>query len=375
MNSGITRMIVPFADFAAAHDKVRAEVTSAVLRVMDSGCYLLGSELSSFEEELADWLGVPYVVGVGSGTDALVLAFLALETRRGDEIITTDFTAFSTITAIHQVGAVPVPVDIDLATGLIAPRAIKEALTPRTRGIVPVHLYGRGCDMTAIKDAAETYGLWVVEDCAQSIGTIHAGRLTGTFGTFGAFSFYPTKNLGAYGDAGAIVCQNGDLASRVRALRNYGQLRRDEYSKCGINSRLSEIQAGILRAKLTQLNGWTEKRRALAARYRQALPPEILPASHSNDEHVYHLFPVLVPNRIHFRKRIRAIGVETIVHYPVPVHRQPVMGQLPDKLFPNSIKWSEQVVSLPLHPYLTEESQDFVIRAVTQALSGAIERR
>lgn len=243
MNSEDSRPIVPFSNFAAAHDEVRDEVESAVMRVVNSGRYIMGQELAAFEEELADWLGVGTVIGVANGTDALALAFLALGIRPGDEIITTDITALPTIAAIQQVGAVPIPVDVDLATGLLDVNGIEKVLTSRSRGIVPVHLYGRSCDMTSIRKTATECGLWVVEDCAQAIGARHSGHVVGSFGILGTLSFYPTKNLGAYGDAGAVLCQDEDLAKRIRSLRNYGQLRHNEHAERGINSRLDPIQA------------------------------------------------------------------------------------------------------------------------------------
>jgi dTDP-3-amino-3,4,6-trideoxy-alpha-D-glucose transaminase len=371
MNSKNSRLIVPFSDFKAAHDKIRDDVESAVMRVVKSGQYIMGKELSAFEEELANWLGVGAVVGVGNGTDALALAFMALEVEAGDEIITTDMTAPPTIAAIHQVGAVPKPVDIDPATGLLDANTIENMMTPRTRGLVPVHLYGRCCDMTAIQKIASENNLWIVEDCAQAIGARHSGRIIGSFGTLGALSFYPTKNLGAYGDAGALMCQDQCLAKRIRSLRNYGQIRPNEHTRRGVNSRLDEIQAAVLRAKLPYLQGWIERRYFLADRYQKGLPSAILPAKHAKDEHVYHLFPVLVPNRDHFHGCLQNAGIETMTHYPAPVHRQPVMGNIPDDLFPVASRWSAEVLSLPLYPDLSDESVDYVIESVTKVLEAS----
>ena len=370
MSSNATRATIPFTDFSAAHACIREQVEAAVLRVLDSNRYIIGRELSDFENELADWLGVANVVGVGSGTDALALAFLALGVKPGDEIVTTDMTALPTITAILQVGAIPMLVDVDPTTGLLDANGIENTLTSQTRGIVPVHLYGRTCDMTAIGKTAAEHSLWVVEDCAQAIGARHLGRVVGSYGILGALSFYPTKNLGAYGDAGAVLCQDKDLANRVRALRNYGQVRHNEHTERGINSRLDEIQAAILRAKLPHLQGWSDRRRALADRYRKGLPSAILPARHANEEHVYHLFPVLVPNRDRIRDHLRNAGVETMIHYPFPVHRQAIMGNLPDDGFPAASRWSAEVLSLPLHPFLADESVDFIIESVISAMEA-----
>ena len=368
MNSKRPQLIVPFSDFAAAHDEIRDEVEAAIMRVVNSGQYIIGRELAAFEEELAYWLGVRAVVGVGNGTDALALAFMALDVEPGDEIVTTDMTAPPTIAAIQQVGAVPIPVDIDQTTGLLDANGIENILTPRTRGIVPVHLYGRSCDMTAIGKIASENNLWVVEDCAQAIGARHAGRIIGSFGALGALSFYPTKNLGAYGDAGAVLCQDQSLAGKIRSLRNYGQIRPNEHTGRGINSRLDEIQAAVLRAKLPHLQGWLARRSAIANRYQKGLPGAILPVGPTKEEHVYHLFPILVPNREHFRDCLRNAGVQTMIHYPSPVHRQPVMGNIPDDRFPNASRWSAEVLSLPLNPQLTDESVAYVIESVVSVM-------
>ena len=368
MNLKDLRLTVHFSDFITAHDEVRHDVESAVMRVVNSGQYIMGKELSAFEEELAEWLGVEAVVGVGNGTDALALAFMALGVKIGDEIVTTDLTALPTITAIQQVGAIPVPVDIDPNTGLLDGKKIESAITSRTRGIVPVHLYGRSCDMTSIVKIASENHLWVVEDCAQAIGACHSGRSVGTFGAMGTLSFYPTKNLGAYGDAGAVLCQDQEFARKIRSLRNYGQIRPNEHTEQGINSRLDEIQAAVLRAKLPYLKGWIDRRVSLAERYQKELPSAILPAKQAKDEHVYHLFPVLVPNRDHFCKCLRKAGVETMTHYPAPVHRQSVMENFPDDRFPAASRWSTEVLSLPLYPHLTEESVSHVVESVTKLL-------
>ena len=367
MNSNDSRLIVPFCNFAAAHEEIRDDIESAAMRVINSGQYILGRELSAFEEELADWLGVKAVVGVGSGTDALALAFMALGAKAGDEIITTDLTAPPTIAAIQQVGAVPVPIDIDPATGLLDADGIEKAVTPRTRGVVPVHLYGRSCNMTAIGEIAFENNLWVVEDCAQAIGARHSRRSIGTFGVLGALSFYPTKNLGAYGDAGAVLCQDQDLARKIRSLRNYGQIRPNEHTRRGINSRLDEIQAAILRAKLPHLQGWIDRRRTIAETYYKGLPSTILPTKSATEEHVYHLFPVLVSNRDQFQMYLRSVGIETMIHYPYPSHRQSVLENLSEEQFPIASHWSADVLSLPLHPHLTDESVKYVIESIISA--------
>jgi len=364
MSLSNTRLTIPFVDFVAAHEEIRHEVECAVLRVLNSGKYILGKELAAFEEELACWLGVNHVVGVANGTDALILSFLALGVRPDDEIITTDITAIPTIVAIQQVGAVAVPVDINMNTGLIDPEGINNAITTKTRGIVPVHLYGRSCDMTAIEKVAKSNGIWIVEDCAQAIGSKHNGRMVGSFGRLAALSFYPTKNLGAYGDAGAVLCNDKNTAEKVRALRNYGQPQNTLANRQGINSRLDEIQAAILRVKLPHMQSWLAHRRSVASKYRACLPNKILPSGHNDEEHVHHLFPVLVSNREAFRKHLLASGIETLVHYPLPVHRLLGYDGLTDERFPFASRWSTEVLSLPLHPFLDDKAITQIIEAV-----------
>jgi dTDP-3-amino-3,4,6-trideoxy-alpha-D-glucose transaminase len=365
MISSDIRPTIPFTDFVAAHEDIRREVECAILRVLNSGRYILGTELAAFEDELACWLGVNHVVGVANGTDALILSFLALGVRPGDEIITTDMTAIPTIVAIQQVGAVPVPVDINVNTGLIDVGGINNVITTKTRGIVPVHLYGRSCDMTAIEKVAKSNHIWIVEDCAQAIGSKHNGRMVGSFGNLAALSFYPTKNLGAYGDAGAVLCNDKYTADKVRSLRNYGQPKNTFANRLGINSRLDEIQAAILRVKLPHLQSWLAHRRSIASKYRACLPKQILPSGHNDEEHVHHLFPVLVSNRDVFRKQLLASGIETLIHYPLPVHRLVGCNGLTDERFPFASRWSAEVLSLPLHPFLDDKTITQVIEAVT----------
>jgi len=352
----------------SAHAEIHDEVEAALGRVLASSRYILGDELAAFERELATWLGVGHAIGVACGTDALVLAMWGMGVRPGDEILTTDVTAVPTVAAIEQAGAVPVLVDVEPTTGLLNAELLESMVTARTRGIVPVHLYGRSCDMTSILAMAAAYDLWVIEDCAQSIGARHAGRMTGGLGACGAFSFYPTKNLGAYGDAGAVVCEDAGLAEQLRSLRNYGQRSSGERSERGMNSRLDEVQAAILRVKLHHLQEYTTRRNQLAERYRKSLPACVLPSEAMPGEHVYHLFPILVPDRNLFQRSLRDAGVGSLVHYAVPMHRLTRFGPMPDERFPEACSWSSQVVSIPLHPNLDEQAQEQVISAVKRAL-------
>jgi len=370
MNSKTTQTIVPFSDFKAAHDEIRGDVESSIMRVVKSGRYILGEELSLFEKELSNWLGAGTVVGVGNGTDALALSFIALGVKAGDEIITTDLTAPPTIAAIQQVGAIARLVDIDPLTGLLDTKRIESVITSRTIGIVPVHLYGRSCDMTVIKEIADKNNLWIVEDCAQAIGARHAGQIVGSFGALGTFSFYPTKNLGAYGDAGAVLCREEKLADKIRSLRNCAYPTANLQAGHGMNSRLDEIQAAILRTKLPYLKEWLNRRQEIAAKYQKELPITILPGMHLDGEHVYHLFPVLVSERDDFRNHLASLGVETMVHYSYPMHQHTDGDNNQDILFPISVRWSEEVLSLPLHPHLSEKDVDHVIGAVVEVMEA-----
>jgi dTDP-4-amino-4,6-dideoxygalactose transaminase len=349
---------VPFLALRDGEDA--ALVRAAVERVLARGWFILGPELEAFEQEFASASQVRHVVGVGNGTDALALALRALGIGPGDEVITTPLSAAFTALSIVMAGARPVFADIDPVRLTIDPAAVEAAITPRTAAILPVHVYGQPADMTALIGIADRHGLTCLEDACQAHLASCAGRPVGTVGAAAAFSFYPTKNLGAIGDAGAVATNDAGLADRIRRLRNGGQRARYDHAEVGVNSRLDELQAAVLRERLGLLPQRTARRRALAARYRRALadtavtlPPEIDPG------HVYHLFPVLTSHRDAFQAHASERGIGTLVHYPIPLHRQGAFAETTTAC-PIAERVCEQICSLPLHPALDDEDIDAV---------------
>jgi dTDP-3-amino-3,4,6-trideoxy-alpha-D-glucose transaminase len=342
-----------------------AAVANAIHRVIASGWFVLGPEVEAFEKEFAAAQGVAHAVGVGNGTDALALILRALGIGAGDEVITTPLSATFTALAITMVGARPVFADVDPGRLTIDPSAAAAAITLRTRAIMPVHLYGQPADMRALERIAAASHLPIVEDCCQAHLATCEGRAVGGIGTAGAFSFYPTKNLGALGDGGAVVTNDAALAERVRRLRNGGQLARYQHVDEGVNSRLDEMQAAILRARLPFLTGWTTRRRALAAAYRSALTgaPIVVPPEH-DPGHVYHLFVVRSGRRADLRQHLQSRGIETLVHYPSTIPSQPALARESPAACPLAAAACDEVVSLPLHPSLTESELAVVAKAV-----------
>jgi dTDP-3-amino-3,4,6-trideoxy-alpha-D-glucose transaminase len=355
-------MRIPFLALGLGED--RPAVEAAIRRVVDRGWFVLGPEVEAFEAEFAAACGAAHAVGVNSGTDALMLALRALDIGPGDEVVTAPLTAAYTALAIRMAGATPVFADVDPARAAIDPRAIEAAITSRTRAILPVHLYGQAADMAAIGAIAGRHGLAIVEDCAQAHLGTSTGRPVGTLGIAGAFSFYPTKNLGALGDGGAIVTGDAALAARLRRLRNGGQDERYHHVEAGVNSRLDELQAAVLRARLPWLPAWTARRRALAARYRTALagaPVEVSPEV--DPGHVYHLFTVRTSARASLQAHLAAAGIGSLVHYPVPVPRQPAFADLTPSDCPEADRLAATILSLPLHPGLGDAEVDEIAGA------------
>jgi dTDP-4-amino-4,6-dideoxygalactose transaminase len=318
-----------------------------------------------FESAFAAAMGASHAIGVGTGTDALVLILRALGIGAGDEVVTTALSAAYTALAITMVGARPVFADIDPGRFTIDPAQIEAAIGPRTRALLPVHLYGQAADMAAIERLARRYHLPVVEDCCQAHLATAAGRPVGTIGIAGAFSFYPTKNLGALGDAGAVITNDAALAARIRRLRNGGQTDRYHHEELGCNSRLDEMQAAILSVRLARLNDWTARRRQLARRYRQAIAggPVDLPVE-CDAGHVYHLFVVRSRDRRRLQASLTAQGVETLVHYPIPIPRQPAFAAFAPAACPIAARVCDEIVSLPLHPRMTDDDVATVAEAV-----------
>ncbi len=345
----------------------------AIDRVLVRAWFVLGEELDTFEAAFASYLGAKHAVGVGSGTDAIHLALLAADIGSGDEVITVANTAVPTLTGICASGAHPVLVDIDPETFTLDPSLIAAAITSNTKAILPVHLYGHPCDMDAILAVAQEHKLVVIEDCAQAHGALYKGRSCGTFGAAAAFSFYPSKNLGAYGDGGAVVTNDPGIDERLRKLRNYGESERYHHDCQGLNSRLDEIQAAVLGVKLPHLGAWNAARRQHAKQYRDALAglPIRLPVETEWATHCYHLYVIRAQERDGLREHLRAEGIGTQLHYPVPIHFQKAYAFLgkASGSFPESESAASEVLSLPMYPELTSDAIDTVARAIKDFFS------
>jgi len=359
---------IPVVSPLAGYLAHKSEIDEAVWRVLHRGRYILGETTKQFEEAFAGYLGVRCAVGVGSGTDALHLALRACGIGPDDEVITTAHTAVATVAAIELAGARPVLVDIDPQTFTLDPDKIAPALSPRTKALLPVHLYGHPADMQSILAVGRRYGLRVVEDCAQAHGASYDGRKVGAWGDIAAFSFYPTKNLGAFGDAGMVVTDDPDLALRVRLLREYGWRTRHVSEIAGMNSRLDELQAAILTVKLRHLDAANARRRELAQMYHRLLAREnlTLPVPREAAESVYHQYVIRSPHRDALRTYLHAQGIGTLIHYPVPIHHQPAyQGRL---RLGSSLGWCEsvagEVLSLPMFPELSTEQVRRVANAI-----------
>jgi dTDP-4-amino-4,6-dideoxygalactose transaminase len=354
---------VPFLSLALGEDE--ADVRTAIDRVVARGWYVLGPELEAFEAEFAAASGASFAVGVGTGTDAIALALRALGIGPGDEVITTPLSAAFTALAVMMTGARPVFADVDPDRLTLDPGRVAALVGPRTRALLPVHLYGQAADMDGLERVAARHALAIVEDCCQAhLSTAH-GRPVGTIGAAGAFSFYPTKNLGALGDAGAVVTSDRALAERIRRLRNGGQVDRYRHEEPGVNSRLDELQAAVLRAKLPRLGRATARRRALAARYRDRLAgTSVVPVPEVDHGHVYHLFVVRSPARDALQAHCAGRGIDTLIHYPIAIPRQPAFASIDPAPCPLADRAAAEVLSLPLWPALGEDVLDHVADAV-----------
>lgn len=360
---------IPFLELGRQVDALREELDGAVSSVLDEGRFVLGPRVAEFEQAFADWCGAGYCVGVASGTDALALALQAVGVRSGDEVIVPANTCVPTVAAVESLGATAVLADVDQRTFTLSHESVIATRTERTRAVVPVHLYGFCADVDAIRDAAP--GLRVVEDAAQAHGAELRGRRAGTLGDAAAFSFYPTKNLGALGDAGAVVTNNSDVAGRARLLRAYGERERYTSVLSGRNSRLDEVQAAVLLVKLRYLDAWTERRRAIAARYENLLAGRRLtcPVEPDGWRHAWHLYVVRVGDRDEVRRRLASRGIETLVHYPRPMHGHPAYTALAHPGLEKSEQLAREVMSLPLYPELRDDEVESVAFALSEALS------
>ena len=322
--------VIPVIDLKAQYESIRAELDEAVSRVMSNGAFILGGEVAAFEKEFAEYCGASESVGVASGTEALQLALLACGIQAGDEVIAPSHTAVATVAAIELVGARPVLVDIDPTRYTLDPKLVRHAFTPRTRAIIPVHLYGCPADLNPILELAREKNIFVVEDGSQAHGAVYRGRKVGAWGDIAAFSFYPTKNLGAFGDGGAVVTNSSQLAEKVRLLRQYGWRERYISEIKGMNSRLDELQAAILRVKLRYLEGWNSRRRQLVGLYQAHLADSGigLPFEPQGCGHVYHQFVIRHSKRDELSEFLGSKSIHSLVHYPVPVHLQPAYADL-----------------------------------------------
>ena len=363
-------MKVAVLDLKTEYAELREEILPALDRVCRNASFVLGEEVEAFEKEFADFCGTKHCVGLSSGTAALHLGLLALGVQADHEVITTPNTFLATAEAISYCGAVPVFVDIDPATANINAKLIERAITPRTRAVLPVHVYGRPADMEPIQEIAARHNLRVLEDAAQAHAARYRGRRAGALAHAGAFSFYPTKNLGAYGEGGALTTDDDQVANFARAARSHGQTARYEHEFVGYNYRMQGLQAAVLRIKLRHLYAWTARRQEIAREYRRLLAGARLeiPTDDPRDECVYHQFVIYVNNRNAVVTQLAKREIETVVHYPRPVHLQPAYSSLglPPGTFPHAERACERALSLPLHPRLTPEQIQYVAKAVRE---------
>ncbi|MDX9745497.1 MAG: DegT/DnrJ/EryC1/StrS family aminotransferase [Syntrophales bacterium] len=349
--------MIPMVDLRRQYLQLKPEIDAAVLGVLDTTQFILGPNVSALEAEVARYHDLPHAVGVASGTDALLLALRVLGIGDGDEVITTPFTFIATAEVLGLLGAVPVFVDIDPRTFNIDPGLIEAAVTPRTRAIIPVHLFGQACDMAPLLDVAEKYGLRVIEDCAQAFGARYRGQPVGTLGDAGCFSFFPSKNLACYGDGGIIVTGNAEIDAKLRVLRNHGSTVRYHHSILGYNSRLDEIQAAIVRIKLRHIDAFNAGRRNAAEQYRQVIRRDdvTLPFEAPDCNHVFHQFTLLAERRDDLMKSLSEEGIASAIYYPIPLHRQEVFVGRSHGALPVTERVADRVLSLPMFPEITPE--------------------
>jgi len=366
--------MVPFLNLKAQYVEIRDEVNAAVMGVIDSGQFVLGAEVKAFEEAFAAYCQAEHCVALNSGTSALHMALLALDIGPGDEVITVSSTFIATVAAIRYAGATPVFVDVDEASWTMDPNLIEEAISGKTKAIMPVHLHGRVADMDAINALAQKHGLLVIEDAAQAHGAAHKGRRAGSLSAIGCFSFYPGKNLGAYGEGGAAVTNDAALAHKMRVLRDWGQEEKHHHVVQGYNARMDGIQGAVLRVKLGHLEKWTEARRAHAALYDQLLAdvPCGRPLMSNEDRHVFHVYSVLVEEREQVQKALADAGIGTNIHYPIPVHLQLAHSDLGYGKgdFPVTEKLADHFLSLPMFAELKDDQLAAVATELKKALNG-----
>lgn len=362
--------MIPMVDLKTQYHNLKNEIDKAVLDAIESTQFILGPNVTAFEQESAAYLGAPYAVSCASGTDALHLAILAAGIGPGDEVITSPFTFIATAEAICYVGATPVFVDIEPGTFNIDPALIKAAITPRTKAIIPVHIFGQPADMTQIKTICDAHQLLLIEDCAQSFGAAFNGRMTGTIGSLGCFSFFPSKNLGCYGDGGLITCATAELAEQVKVLRNHGSRVRYHHSVIGYNSRLDDIQAAILRVKLKRIDEFNSGRRRVAHLYSELLKDvATVPFEDNKGVHVYHQYTLMTDRRDKVMARLSEQQIASAVYYPIPLHKQDVFAEAYAGItLPVAEDVASRCMSLPVYPEMPEEAVRTVAKTVIEAL-------
>jgi len=368
-NPQVANVSVPFVDLKQQYTSIKSEVDAAIARVIENTSFILGPEVRAFEAAFAEYVGARACIAVNSGTAALQLALMAAGIGAGDEVIVPSFTFFATAEAVSVLGATPVFVDVDPVSYTVTAAAIERAITPRTRALIPVHLYGQAADLDPILELAKKHHLHVIEDAAQAHGAEYKRKRVGSLGSAGCFSFYPSKNLGAYGEAGAVVTNDEELAKRLRLWRDHGSTSKYAHAIVGYNFRMEEIQAAVLNVKLRHLNDWNDARRARAATYNASLSSAglVLPEEMDYARHVYHVYAVQSQNRDDLQKRLTAAGVQTGVHYPIPIHLQPAYASLGYKggELPVTENLAERVLSLPMFPELSDEQIGRVAEVLT----------
>jgi len=375
-----TRTAVPLLDLQAQYRPIRDELLAAVIRVCDSQQFILGPEVEALEGELANYLGVEHAIGVSSGTDALLAAMMALGIGPGDEVITSTYSFFATAGCVTRLGATPRLVDIDPSTYNLVPDAVRAAVSPRTKAIIPVHLFGLCAEMDPLLSISKETGIPIIEDACQAIGATDRGRGAGTMGTVGCFSFFPTKNLGAFGEGGLVTTNDADLAREVRLVRDHGAESRYYHRRVGGNFRLQAIQAAILRVKLPHLAKWTAMRRDNAMRYRDLFARLIpgstvmLPVEPEGKVHIYNQFVVRVPRRDKVRAFLTDHGIGTAIYYPVPFHEQECFASLGHRHgdFPEAEAAAASTLALPIYGGLTLEQQESVVQTLAEAIAGSV---
>ena len=363
--------MIPFIDLKKEYAEISEEITHAIQRVLKNGYFILGEEIEKFEREFSRYIGTKYGIGVNSGSDALFLALKALGINKGDEVITVSHTFISTVDAIVRNGIKPVFVDIEPETYCIDVTKIEEKITKNTKVILPVHLYGHPVDMEPIMDIAKKYNLFIIEDACQAHGAEYKGKRVGGIGDIGCFSFYPTKNIGAYGDAGMIVTNNEELANKLKMMRNYGSSKKYYHEFVGVNSRLDEIQAAVLRVKLKYLDEWNERRRKITKVYNKLLKDSevVIPIEKEYAKHSYYLYVVRTKDRNKLQQYLSANGIQTMIHYPIPIHKQKAYLNLGFNIrLPVTEKACNEILSLPMYPWLSEDEVSSIAEVVKKCL-------